>query len=301
MSIKPFLKLGPLLTAWLLLLASSALAASPLVEVKDLKQAVSPDSPATYLDLLKLVHPGLEAAGGPSASATAGQSAAVRHLDGDYEERRLTGDLEFTVSSALPLKAQGRPLLIINVSVNSPGEEEPGGARIREYNLLALCQTRPAPGLLDLVDIRQPDIIGQSSGFWTDNPLINLTPATQACMIYQEHFNAQQSYNAIRLLFVRDRRLEEVLGVSPFGERARCSTFATKAVFWTEPDRGRDYPRVVAKLTLTMEPGEEDCNPPEPGFTRSYQGVWQWDPAGKKYRQVSGNLDRLYKFYEKYY
>ncbi len=56
--------------------------------------------------------------------------------------------------------------------------------------------------------------MGMVEGFWCKNPLLNLTPATQACMIFQEHFNSSQSYLQIHLLWVRNQRLEELLGVS---------------------------------------------------------------------------------------
>jgi hypothetical protein len=191
---------------------------------------------------------------------------------------------------------QNRPRLLLNVSVTGKyqSESQPG-----QYDLLALFQTGPTPKLLDLVDIRSSG--NQFSGFWTENPVINLTPATQACMIYQEHFNSSQSYMSIRLLGVRDQRLEELLGVSPFSSKGRCDNFSTQAVFWTEPDNHRGYPRVMTKLTVKMEASPADCQPRQRGFTRSYQGVWQWDPAKQKYHQVSGNLEKLYQFYDKYY
>ena len=58
MSVMPGLKLIALLGVWLLLvLVGQGLAASPLVEVKDLKQPVAAGSAVTYADLLKLVFP----------------------------------------------------------------------------------------------------------------------------------------------------------------------------------------------------------------------------------------------------
>lgn len=296
MSVVSSLRFTALLGVWLLLLVGSGEAASPRLEIKNLRQPVTAGSPTTYLDLLKLVHPDLEATGAHSAGAEKGQSAAVRHIDNDYAEKPLTGNLKFSLASAWPLKAQNRPLLLLRLDVT--GEEgEEGGDQAR-YELLALVQTGQTPKLLDLMDIRQSG--NQFNGFWTDNPLLDLTPATQACMIYHEHFNSQQSYLTIRLLFVRNQRLEEILSVSPFSEKAQCSTFSTNAVFWTMPDKGREYPRVVAKLTLKMAPDPADCQPRQRGFTRSYLGVWQWD-SKQKYHQVSGNLEKLYKFYDKYY
>jgi hypothetical protein len=58
---------------------------------------------------------------------------------------------------------------------------------------------------------------------------------------------------------------------------------------------------VTAKLTVKMEPSPKDCEKRQRGFTRSYQGTWRWDPGKQKYQEASGNLDQLYKFYDKYY
>ena len=61
---------------------------------------------------------------------------------------------------------------------------------------------------------------------------------------------------------------------------------------------------MVAKLTVKMEPSpkDEECDKQrQRGFTKSYQGVWRWDAAQQKYRQASGDLDKLYKWYDKYY
>ncbi len=296
MSVVSGLRFTALLGVWLLLLVCSGEAASPRLVIKDLKQPVTSGSASTYLDLLKLVHPDLKETGAHSAEAENGQSAPVRHIDNDYAEKPLTGNLKFSLDSAWPLKSQNRPLLLLSLEVTGEKEEETGGKE--SYALLALFQTGQSPNLLDMVDIRQSG--NQFNGFWTDNPLLDLTPTTQACMIYHEHFNSQQNYTTISLLFVRNQRLEEILSVSPFSEKAQCSTFSTKAVFWTMPDKGREYPRVVAKLTLKMDPDPADCQPRQCGFTRSYLGVWQWD-AKQKYHQVSGNLEKLYKFYDKYY
>ena len=129
--------------------------------------------------------------------------------------------------------------------------------------------------------------MGMFQGFCEENPLLDLTPTTQACMIYQEHFNSSESFLQIHLLWVRNQRLEKILGVSPYGVKALCKSFATGTVFWTEPDKGREFPKVVAKLTLKMEPSPkiEDCDKQrQRGFTRSYQGAWRWDPAKQKYR-----------------
>lgn len=298
MSVVPGLRLSALLAACLLLLAGPALAASPLREIKDLKQPVAAGSATTYADLLKLVFPAPT-----KGEEEAPQTPPVRNLGDYFKTQPLTAKQGYGGVTALPLKDHGRPLLLLLFYATGERAEEEGDAEAQQYDLLALFQTAPTPKLLDLVDLGQGMTMGMGEGFWCKNPLINLTPATQACMIYQEHFNSSQGYLQIHLLWVRNQHLETLLSVSPFGVKALCETFATKTVFWTEPDKGREYPRVVAKLTVKMEPGpvDEQCQPRQPGFTRSYRGAWRWEPAKQKYQQASGDLDQLYKWYDKYY
>ena len=299
MSIMPALRLAALLGAWLLLLAGEGLAASPLVEIKDLKQPVAAGSPTTYADLLKLVFPEP-----PLGQERKPQTPPVRSLSDYFKEQPLTAKQRDGGVLALPIKAQGRPLLLLLVAATGESAEGEGVAGEQQYNLLALFQTAPAPKLLDLVDIGQMISMGMVEGFWCKNPLLDLTPGTQACMIFQEHFNSSESFLQIHLLWVRNQRLEEVLGVSPYGVKALCQSFATSTVFRTEPDKGREFPKVVAKLTLHMEPSpkDEECEKTrQRGFTRSYLGTWQWDPAKQKYQLVAGDLDKLYKWYDKYY
>ena len=299
----PRLRLAALLAACLLLLAGPALAASPLREIKDLKQPVAAGSATTYADLLKLVFP--EATKAQLEAEEAPQTPPVRSLSDYFKAQPLTAKKqEYGGVEALTIKDQGRPLLLLLVAATGERAGEEGDAEEQPYNLLALFQTAPTPKLLDLVDLGQGMTMGMVEGFWCKNPLINLTPATQAGMIFQEHFNSSQGYLQIHLLWVRNQRLEELLSVSPFGVKALCESFATRTVFWTEPDKGREYPRVVARLTVKMEPSpaDEECDKNrQRGFTRSYRGVWRWDPAKKKYEQVSGDLGELYQWYEKYY
>lgn len=294
----PGLRLAALVGVWLLL-AGEALAASPLLKIEDLKQPVATGSAVTYADLLKLVFPAAA-----QGQAEAPQTPPVRNLGGYFKTQPLTAKQGFGAVEALSLKSQGRRLLLLLVPAVGEKVEAEGDAGEQQFDLLALFQTDPAPKLLDLVDIGQVMTMGMTDGFWTKNPRLNLTPATQVCMIYQEHFNSSQGYLQIHLLWVRNQRLETLLSVSPFGMRGLCENFATQTVFWTEPDQGREYPKVVARLTVKMEPSPqiEDCDKQrQPGFTRSYRGTWRWEPGKQKYQQVAGNLEQLYKWYEKYY
>ncbi len=282
---------------WLALLAGAAGAVAPrIVDAEHLDQTVAPGSPTAYFDLLKLIFPDLKKPEGKGFEALAGETVPVRHIDREYEEQPLSGTLKFIVVSSLPIKADNQPLLLVHVDVTCETPEA-GSPQVEEYSLLALFQTDSTPKLLDLMDIKAD----RFNGFWEESPLLKLTPATQAVLIYHHHFNSNQSYIIIRLLFVRNQRLQEILSVSPFSVTSRCETFGSQAAFRIVQSRLRPYPRVVATVTLKRKKDPPDCQPRRPGFTRIYRGTWQWDAKKHEYRQVSGNLDELYKWYEKYY
>ncbi len=166
-----------------------------------------------------------------------------------------------------------------------------------EYSLLALFQLAPAPKLLDLVDIRAD----RFNGFWENAPLLNLSPVTQACMIYHSHHNSNQSYLIYRLLFVRQDRLEEILQVSTLSQQAHCLTFNSLLNSASNRTRaalthgsGHSYPDHAAGSPRLP-------SPPAAALTRTFSAVWRWQPAKQHYQDVSGNLNRLYQLYDKWY
>jgi hypothetical protein len=286
-----------LLAAGLLCLAAPALAARPsLIDVGKLDQPLAPGSTLTWFQLLKHIFPGLEKPPEGAIEAVAATTVPVRHLDRDYEDQPLSGPLKFQVVSGLPYKAQNRRLFLLHLDLlgQTPGDQ---GPTVEEYSLLALFQLDPAPRLLDLVDIRAD----RFNGFWSEAPLLHLTPATQAVMIYHSHHNSNQGYLIRRLLFVRDRRLEEILQISTLSQQARCLTFTSTAAFRLLSDPARLYPRVAATVTLTIKPDPPDCRPRRPGSTRRFRETWRWQPAKQQYQEVAGNLHRLYKLYDQWY
>lgn len=303
MSVMPGFRLAVLSVACLLLLAGQTLAASPLREIEDLKQQVAPGSAVTYTDLLKLIFPEKS-----TKEKETPQTPPVSSLGGYFQKQPLTAkrNEDYGGVLVLPIKAQGRPLLLLLVNAIGESVEEEGDGEEQPlrhpFNLLALFQTAATPRLLDLVDIGQMTNLGMIEGFWKGNPLIDLTPTTQACLVFQEHFNSSEGWLRLHLLWVRNQRLEKILGVFPYSCRALGEIFRSGAAFWTEPDKGREFPKVVAKLTMKVEPTPklEECGKRQLGYTRSCQGVWRWDPAKQKYCQTSGNLNKLYKFYERY-
>ena len=125
MLVRPVLRWAALLGACLLLLGGQGLAASPLVEVKDLKQPVAAGSPTTYADLLKLVFPEP-----PPGQKEAPETPPVWSLSGYFKKQPLTTrqDRDYGGVLALPIKAQGQPFLLLLVRATGARAEEEGDA-----------------------------------------------------------------------------------------------------------------------------------------------------------------------------
>ena len=104
------LRIAALLAGWLLLLVGSGLAASCRLEIEDLKQPVAAGSPTTYADLLKLVFPEP-----PAGQKETPQTPPVRSLSDYFKTQPLTAKQGYGGVMALPIKDQGRPLLLLLV------------------------------------------------------------------------------------------------------------------------------------------------------------------------------------------
>jgi hypothetical protein len=292
----PSLSCFLLLAVWLLGLAAPALAVKPgFITAGRLDQPLAPGAAVTWFQLLQHLFPDLEKPSEGAIDVVAAATVPVRHLDQDYETRPLAGPLKFQVVSGLPYKAQNRRLFLLHLDLLGESPAEPGS--VAEYSLLALFQLDPAPRLLDLVDIRAD----RFNGFWSDAPLLNLTPATQACLIYHSHHNSNQGYLIQRLLFVRQDRLEEIAQVSTLSQQSHCLTFTSTTKFSLQPDPARAYPRVTAAVTLAIKPAPPDCRPRQPGSTRRFRATWRWHPAKQQYQEIGGNLKQLYRLYDKWY
>ena len=96
----------------------------------------------------------------------------MRQINGYYKTQPLTAKQGFGGVLALPIKDQGRPLLLLLVAATGERVGEEGDAEEQPFNLLALFQTAPTPRLLDLVDIGQGMSMGMVEGFWMKNPLL---------------------------------------------------------------------------------------------------------------------------------
>jgi hypothetical protein len=268
-----------------------------MVSLSQFDKPVSPGSPTTYVDLLKLIFPdfGRTAEKGPEVLAT--ETVPVRHINGDYTEKALEGNINFNFLVVLPIRSQGRDLLLVEVSPDIKNDLEDGSKSVEEYSLLAVIHNGSPPKLIDLMDIKAD----RSAGFWSNNPVVKLNAATDAFLVYSTHHNSSQGYNTIIMLFVNENRLQEICNLFVLNCKGPCESFSSTPVFWTVPGKG-DYPKVVASIKLTMEPSPPDCKPRIKGFTRKFRIEFGWDKKKKQYKQTTANsaaLEWLDKFYEK--
>jgi hypothetical protein len=286
-----------LLYTGLFLFAGHGEAAPPkLVDVSNLEAPVTQGSPTTYFDLLKLIFPDLYQITKEAPDAIATQTALIRHIDRDYAETSLEGNIKFTSFTVSAIHSQNRPLLLLLIDTTIETKID-GNPNIDTYSLLALFQNGRPPKLLDLLDIKTDHL----NGFWTENPIIKLNPGNEAVLVYSNHFNTNQNYTIVRMLSVERNHLEQICDVFSFDYKTQCETFRSKPVFWTVPDAAHDYPKVVAAVNLKMESNPKECKPRITGYTKSFRAEFQWDNVKKQYKETSGNLEKLVQFYEKHF
>lgn len=295
------LRIGLFLAALLSLPVWHVEAAAPqIVMSSNIDKPVTAGSSTTYLDLLKLIFPDLYSTSGETSEAMANKTVPVRHIDGDHAEEALEGDINFNLFVVLPIRSQGRELLLLQIDPKITNELEDGRKDVEERSLLALCQNGSPPKLLDVMDIKSD----RSNGFWSKNPIVKLNSATDAFLICNTHHNSNQQYTTIRMLFVNENRLQEICSIFALDLKTYCESFASTPVFWTVPSAGEDYPKVVASIKLKMEPSPSDCKPRIRGFTKKFRAEFRWDKVKKQYKQTSANaadLKWLDKFYEEHF
>jgi hypothetical protein len=119
--------------------------------------------------------------------------------------------------------------------------------------------------------------------FFEENPLLSLG-SDDAFLVVNHHFNSNQSYVDTSLFRVQDGRLRAIDSVLTLSVSGLCEKSFQETLAWrTEKDGDSLYPRIVATVTLTHGPGENESpeclerkiKPRRETFTETYR----WDKA----------------------
>ena len=257
------------------------------LQTKDLTAPVRAGSKTTYLDLLRQLLPDAK------ADATAHSTVPLGSLSEPVERKAITGDIEFDFKPVW-IRSEGRRLLLLRVNLTAAGANE-GTPYEGEAVVLAVYRLEPDARLLDALEIKTD----RFTGFWEDRPVFRLSPRSDALIVYSTHWNAGESYISLDMLFVDAGRFRKIASLFLYNTQGCGVAFNAKPYFRAVADPGRKYPRVLLKVKLRKEPDGVECERPTAGYTKYYQGLYRWNPAGGRYEGRSRQLDRLDKFNEK--
>lgn len=275
--------------ALLLLLAAGSLpaegqtASDEAAQSEDLSSPVRNGSKTTYLDLLRELFPDLQ------EDATAHTTIPLRSLAEPGNKQAVTGDIEFKFKPYW-INSEGRRLLALWVEITdedaNQGTPYQGGAVV-----LAVFRLEPNAKLLDAMRVEAD----RFASLW-DKPILRLDARNDAIIFYNHHWNAGENFNDIDMVFVDAGRLKTITNQFIFNFTTCGAIFDETPAFRVVPDPSNQYPQVLVKVVVTRKPENHGCEPRGRGYTRTYQGLYRWDKAKRRYEGHSPQLDRFDRF-----
>jgi hypothetical protein len=254
-----------------------------------LRSVVKTGSATTYFDLVKMILPDLQFDTSDPNSATAHRTIPIRNIE-EKEAESLAGD--FTISSfgTRWTMSDGRQILLLQVDLAAEGLNEATPYQ-GEAALLAAFTVDPTAKLLDVMDVKTD----RFTDFWEQQPVFQLNSQNGAFVIHNTHWNSGESYNDVRVLFLRDGRFETITSVFLLNTQG-CGADITESPYFRALPDARKYPKLLVKVTLKKEADKAECTRRTPGYTRYYQGVFYWNPAKAEYEGNARQLNTLDKF-----
>ena len=224
-----------------------------------------------------------------STSATAHRTIPIRHI-ANNETESLKGNLTVSDFEERRIISDGRQILLLKLDLPAAGANE-GTPYEGEATLLAAFNLEPTPRVLDVVDIKTD----RFTGFWEDQPVLELNSQNAAVVVHSSHWNAGESYDDLRLLFLDEERFRTGASIFLLNTQGCGTTVKEKPRFRVLPDQ-RKYPSIIVRVTVRKEPDTEECGRKTPGFTKYYQGLFYWNRVKGAYESNSRQLSTLDKF-----
>lgn len=279
-----------LLTVALLLFASSASAQTAQPKAQPtLRSVVRQGSTTTYFDLVKMILPDLQFDASEPSSATAHRTIPIRNIE-EKEAESLEGGFSISTFGTRWTMTDGRQVVLLQLDLTAEGLNEATPYQ-GEASLLAAFSVDPTPKLLDVMDVKTD----RFTDFWEQQPVFQLNSQNGAFVIHNTHWNSGESYNDIRVLFLRDGRFDTITSVFLLNTLGCGADITETPNFRALPDT-RKYPKVLVKVTLKKEADKPECSRRTPGYVRNYQGVFSWNPMKGEYEGNAPQLNALDKF-----
>jgi hypothetical protein len=241
---------------------------------------VAKGSPITYEKLLQSVFKGAREKENSDTLVTA--SEKVLRRVGTKERTALPAGTPLTSLNVLHVRGDGKRYLILLCEAESDATEVVGGGA-------AILAVFPE-GSTEAQDVA--DVKEDRWCYFPDGPLLALGP-DDAFTVLNTHSNSDQTYWIRSIFHVRERRLRLIDSCLTLDVRGTCQeSFQEALAVRAEPDPGSPYPKVVATITLTKGPREEeaaDCPKPKAkAVPKVYTEICRWDKAAGRYVSDKG-------------
>ena len=268
--------------------SASAQTAEPKAQ-PTLRSVVRQGSTTTYFDCVKMILPDLQFDASEPNSATAHRTIPIRNIE-EKEAESLEGDFSISTFGTRWTMSDGRQVLLLQLDLTAEGLNEATPYQ-GEASLLAAFSLDPTPKLLDVMDVKTD----RFTDFWEQQPLFPLNSQNGAFVIHNTHWNSGESYNDIRVLFLRDGRFDTITSVFLLNTQG-CGADITETPSFRALPESRKYPKLLVKVTLKKDADKAECSRRTPGYTRYYQGVFSWNPVKSEYQGNARQLNALDKF-----
>ncbi|HSE31665.1 MAG TPA: hypothetical protein VLA93_08805 [Pyrinomonadaceae bacterium] len=254
-----------------------------------LRSVIRKGSDTTYFDLLRMLLPDLQMNSTEPNAATAHRTIPFRNIEAKKAES-LEGNFTVTTFGARLIRSGGRRILLVQQDLSAEGANE-GTPYEGEAALLAAFSVEPQPKLLDVIDLKTD----RFTDFWEDQPVFQLNAKNDGFVIHNTHWNAGESYDDYRLLFLDGERFKVITNIFLFNTQGCGATFTETPRFSSMPAAGK-YPNIVVKVKVKKDADGEECSRRTRGYTRYYEGVFSWSTTKGNYQSNSPQLMALERF-----
>jgi hypothetical protein len=254
-----------------------------------LRSIVRNGSDTTYFDLLRIILPDLQMQASELNAATAHRTIPFRNIE-SKEADTLEGDFTVSTFTTRSIKSEGRQIVLVQLDLEAAGANE-GTPYEGEATLLAAFSFEPKPKLLDVMDLKTD----RFTDLWEDQPVFQLTAQNDAFVIHNTHWNAGESYDDFRLLFLDGDRFKVITSIFLFNTQGCGATFTETPHFSSMPAAGK-YPDIVVKVKVKKDADGAECSRRTRGYTKYYEAVFYWNRTKARYQTTSRQLDALDRF-----